>query len=126
MIDTWSPWAVLIVLGGPYLLGAVGIAYSLYLGRHLDAMMDALKNSKYIYIWGPPLRKQGWFGCVMLVAKIAAMVTMPKVSIRIGELDPVDIENFPPHVKCLLIVKSVMLISTAVWMLVSYALLSDF
>lgn len=55
-IDTWSPWIAIIVAGGPILLGAVNTAYCLYLShRHLDAMMESLKNSRFIYIWGP-----GW------------------------------------------------------------------
>lgn len=119
MIDTWPPWVAIIVVGGPLLLGVVDIAYSLYLGRHLDAMMEALKNSRYIYIWGPGLRNQGWFGCLMLVAKIAGMVMMPKASIRIGELDPVDIKNFPPHLKRLLQIKAVMLVGSGIWLLIA-------
>lgn len=122
MISNWPVWAVLIFNGGPILLGLVSFAYSLYLGRHLDAMMEALKNSRYIYIWGPSLRNQGWFGCTLLVAKIAGMVMMPRASIRIGELDPVDIENFPPHLKRLLKIESVMLVGSAVWLVITYVL----
>jgi hypothetical protein len=125
MIDTWSPWVAIIVVGGPLLLGVAGIAYSLYLGRHLDAMMEALKNSRYIYIWGPGLRNQGWLARIMLIAKIAGMVMMPKASIRIGELDPVDIKNFPPHLKRLLKIKAVMLVGSGVWLLVA-SLLVEF
>ncbi|CAI8698778.1 Cell wall polymerase [Pseudomonas sp. IT-196MI5] len=123
MISNWPVWAVLIFNGGPLLLGVAGIAYSLYLGRHLDAMMEALKNSRYIYIWGPGLQKQGWFGCLMLVAKISGMVMMPKASIRIGELDPVDFKNFPPHLKRLLKIKAVMLVGSGVWLLIASLLL---
>jgi hypothetical protein len=125
MIDTWPPWLAIIFVGGPLLLGVAGIAYSLYLGRHLDAMMEALKNSRYIYIWGPGLRNQGWLARIMLIAKIAGMVMMPKASIRIGELDPVDIKNFPPHLKRLLKIKAVMLVGSGVWLLVA-SLLVEF
>jgi hypothetical protein len=54
----------------------------------------------------------------MLVAKIAGMVMMPKVSIRSGELDPEDIQNFPPHLKRLLKIKAVMLVVSGVWLLI--------
>ncbi|KEX93190.1 hypothetical protein [Pseudomonas putida] len=118
MIDMWPTWVSITVVGGPFLLGVVGIAYSLYLGRHLDVMMGALKNSRYIAIWGPGLRTQGWFGCLMLVAKIAGMVMMPNASIRSGELDPEDIKNFPPHLKRLLKIKAVMLVVSGVWLLI--------
>ena len=51
-IDTWPPWVAIIVTGGWGLLAAAGLAFSLYLShRHLDAMKEALKNSRYIYLW---------------------------------------------------------------------------
>lgn len=119
MNSSWPVWAVLIFNGGPILLGFVSFAYALYLGRHLDAMMEALKNSRCIYIWGPGLRKQGWFGCFLLVTKITGVVMMPKTSIRLGELDPVDIENFPPYLKRLLQVDAVILVVGAIWLVVA-------
>ncbi len=51
------------------------------------------------------------------------MVTMPRVSIRIGELDPEDIKNFPPHLKRLLKIKAVMLVGIAVWGFIAYGLM---
>jgi hypothetical protein len=122
--EFWKSWLAFWLLAGPFLLGLVGIAYSLYLSRrHLDAMMEALKNSRYIYLWGPNLRNQGWIGSVLGIAKIAGMVMMPRASIRIGELDPVDLENFPPHLKRLLKIKSVMLVGSGVWMVIVFVLL---
>jgi len=125
LINNWPVWAVLVFNGGPLLLGVAGIAYSLYLRRHLDAMMKALSNSRYIYIWGPSLRKKGMFGCLLLIAKIAGMVMMPKASIRIGELDPIGVENFPAYLKRLLKVKAFMLVGSGVWLLVA-SLLVEF
>jgi hypothetical protein len=119
MNSSWPVWAVLIFNGGPILLGFVSFAYALYLGRHLDAMMEALKNSRCIYIWGLGLRKQGWFGCFLLVTKITGVVMMPKTSIRLGELDPVDIENFPPYLKRLLQVDAVILVGGAIWLVIA-------
>lgn len=59
-IDTWPPWIAIIVTGGPILLAAAGITFSLYLSRrHLDSMKDALKNSRFIYIWGTSLGRRG-------------------------------------------------------------------
>jgi hypothetical protein len=118
MISNWPTWAVLIFNGGPILLGFVSLAYALYLGRYLDAMMDALKNSRYIYIWGLGLRSQGWIGRVMLLAKITGMVMMPRASIRLGELDPVDIKSFPPYLKRLLKIDALMMFGSFVWLLV--------
>ncbi|MEB2519510.1 hypothetical protein SOP85_29415 [Pseudomonas sp. YuFO20] len=119
MMSSWPAWAVLIVNGGPILLGFMSFAYALYLRRHLDAMMEALKNSRCINIWGPGLRNQGWFGGFLLVTKITGVVIMPKASIRIGELDPVDIENFPPYLKRLLQIDAVILVGGAVWLVIA-------
>ena len=120
----WKSWLAIWIVAGPFLLGVVGIAYSLYLShRHMDAIKEALKNSRYIYIWGPSLGKRGWIWSILDIAKIAGMIMMPKASIRLGELDPGDLENFPPHLKRLLKIKSVMLIGSAVWMLAVAVLL---
>ncbi|WP_433740374.1 hypothetical protein [Pseudomonas putida] len=73
-------------------------------------MLEALKNSRYTFIWG------GW------IAK-AGMVMMPRASIRIGELDLEDIKNFPPHLKHLLKIKAVMLVGIAVWGFIAYGLM---
>jgi hypothetical protein len=48
---------------------------------------------------------------------------MPRASIRIGELDPVDIESFPPHLRRLLKIETVMLVGCAVWMVIVFVLL---
>jgi hypothetical protein len=123
-IDTWSPWIAIIVTGGPILLGIVSIAYTLYLSRrHLDAMKEALKNSRYIYLWGPSLGTRGLIWSLLEMAKIAQMITMPRSSLHIGELDPVDLENFPPHLKRLLKIKLVILVGCGVWMLIAFVLL---
>ncbi len=122
-IDYWPPWVAIIVAGGPILLGGASIAFCLYLSRrHLDTMMEALKNSRYMYTWGPGWRGQGWFGGYVLISKIAGMVVWPRAYIRYGQVASVDIENFPPHLKCLLIIYVVMVIITLVWMVIAYFL----
>jgi len=112
----WMSWLAFWLLAGPILLAIASTAYSLYRRwRYLDAMLEALKNSRYVQPGGQVCGSQGWFGGLLLIAKIAGMVTMPRVSIRIGELDPEDNKNFPPHLKRLLKIKAVMLVGIAVW-----------
>ena len=121
----WTTWLAFWLLAGPILLIYVHIVFSLYLSRrHLDAMMQALKNSRYIYIWGPGLRNQGWFGGYVLINKIAGMVVWPMAYIRIGDVDPVDIENFSPHLKRRLQTDVAMLVASAIWVLVGYVLMN--
>lgn len=118
-IDTWSPWIAIIFTGGPILLAAVSLTYSLYLSRrHMDAIKEALKNSRYIYIWGTCLGKRGVFWSLLEISKIIGMVLWPWASLRIGELDPTDLKNFPPRLKRLLVINITMMLIAFTWMIV--------
>lgn len=47
--DFWKSWLAFWFVSGPILLGVMGLAFSQYLThRHLDAIKEALKNSRYI------------------------------------------------------------------------------
>lgn len=123
-IDTWPPWIALTVTGGPILVGILNIVYGLYLGhRHLDAMMESLKNSRFIYIWGPGWRSQGWFGGFVLISTIAGMVVWPKAYIRYGKVASEDIENFPPHLKRHLVIYVAGVNITLIGIAIAYVLL---
>ncbi len=123
-IDDWPLWIAIFVSGGPILLGFIGLAFSLYLThRHLDAMKEALKNSRYIYISGDSLGKRGVLWSLLEMSKIAGMITMPKVHLRLGDLDPVDLENFPRYLKRLLISVTVTILTSFIGMIVVAILL---
>lgn len=117
-IDSWPPEIALVVIGGPILLAFVSIAFSLYLGyRHLDDMLEALKNSRHIVYWADVLRHQGVFGRFMLVAKVSGVMVFPGPGrlIRAGELHPDDVQNFPAHLKRPLIAQTVLMVIILVW-----------
>lgn len=125
-IDTWPPWIAIIVTGGPIFLAVAGFTFSFYLSRrHLESMKEALRNSRFIYIWGTSLGKRGVIWSLWEISKIAGMVTLPKASLRIGELDPVDLKKFPPHLKRLLAINMMMLIGSVFWSVVA-AMLVEF
>jgi hypothetical protein len=116
-IDTWSPWVAIIVAGGWLVPGYAGLGLSLYLThRHLDAIKEALKNSRYIYLWGDCLGKRGLIWSLLEMSQIAGMILMPKVHIRHGKLDPVDFENFPPYLKRLLTIFTTMIFTAVIWL----------
>jgi len=79
-------------------------------------MLEALKNSRYLQTWGAVLLNQGWYGAVLVIAKITQMIIWPKVSLQLGEVDPVDLEFFPKHLKHLLKIKAGIIISASLWM----------
>ena len=123
-IDTWSPWIVIFFIGTPGLLAVAGLAFSLYLThRHLDAIKEELKNSRYIYIWGPSLGKRGVIWSLLEMAKITQMIIMPRSSLIIGELDPGDLEKFPPYLRRLLIIDMTIMITSVAWMAVAALLI---
>jgi len=122
-IDTWSPWVAIFVLAAPFLLAYVGAEYSLYLSHcHLGAIKEALKNSRYIYIWGPSLGNRGLIWSLFEISKISGMIIWPRSAIMIGELDPVDLKNFPPHLKRHLIANLTIMSISLTWGIVSVAL----
>jgi len=109
-IDHWNPWVAIFAIGGPFLLAIVSLTYSVYLSRcHLEAIKDALKNSRYIYLWGPSLGRRGLIWSHYEMSKISGMVAWPKTYIRMGDLNPVDVENFPPHLKRRLLINLTMM-----------------
>lgn len=67
--------------------------------RHLNDMLQALQNGRYVHICGAAWRRQGMFGACVLVNKISGMVTWPRAYIQLGDVGPVDIDNFPAHLK---------------------------
>ncbi len=122
--EFWRSWLLFWLLAGPLLLAAVNFAYSLYLSRrHLGAIKEALKNSRYIYLWGPSLGKRGLIWSLLEIAKITQIIIYPRSSLHIGELDPDDLEQFPPRLRRLLKIKSIMLIVNGVWVVSVFVLL---
>ena len=103
------------------ILGIVNIAYTYYLRQfHLDSMLKALENSRYVYRWGGNFKKQGMIGTGLVIAKIAQIVVWPKSSIKVGELNATDLHNFPVHLKRLLKIKLAILICGAIWIVATY------
>lgn len=122
--DFWSSWLAIWFLAGPFLLAVAHLTFSPYLShRHMDALKEALKNSRYIYLWGPSLGKRGWIWSILDMAKITGMIMMPQTHIRIGDLDSADHKNFTPYLKRLLKLDFVMIIATGVWLVVVFVLL---
>lgn len=115
-IDTWPLWIAIIVAAAPFPLSLICLMFTTYLIRyHLGDMMAALKNSRFIYLWGPSWRSRGGLWTMMLVSKIAGMVIFPKAYIRIGDADSVDIKYFPPYLKRLLIIDTTLMTITLAW-----------
>jgi hypothetical protein len=121
--EFWKSWLAFWLLAGPILLSYVSFAFSLYLSRrHLDSMLAALKGSRHIVISAAGLLQRGWFGRLMLVAKITFMVMWPGPGLRAGDLDPEDIRSFPVHLKHLLKTKAILTCVIVIWGALAFAL----
>lgn len=117
--ESWNAWLEIWLLASPFLFGLTGLALSLYLTHcHMDAIKEALKNSRYIYLWGDSLGNRGLIWSLLEMSQIAGMILMPKVHIRHGNLDPVDFENFPPYLKRRLTIVTTMIFTALIWMAV--------
>jgi hypothetical protein len=115
-INTWSPWIAITFAGGPILLSYVIFFYSLYLSRrHLNSLLAALKSSRHIAVTAAGLTQVGWFGKVLLVARITFMVMWPGPGLHSGDLDPDDIRNFPQDLKRLLKAKVILTCVSLIW-----------
>lgn len=81
-------------------------------------MLEALKGSRHIVLTGSGLLQVGWFGKILLVAKITFMVMWPGPGLRAGDLDFDDIKNFPKDLKRLLKVKAILTCIIMVWIVI--------
>lgn len=118
-IDAWNPWVAIIFFGGWGLLAYVGTAHSLYLSRcHMDAIKEALKNSRFIYLWGPSLGKRGVIWSLFEVSKITGMVLWSRAYIQMGDVNPADLERFPRYLKRHLLVNTTLMLTALVWLMV--------
>ncbi len=123
-IDNWNPWTAIIFIGAPGLLAIAGIAHSFYLShRRLEEIKEALKNSRYIYLWGPSLGKRGLIWSLFEISKIAGMVVWPRAAIIIGEINHADLYQFPPNLKRHLAINLTMMATAFIWMVIVAILL---
>jgi hypothetical protein len=56
------------------------------------------------------------------IAKIGGMVVWPRAYIRLGDVNPADLENFPPYLKRLLIIDMTIMIISCTWIVVAVVL----
>ena len=119
----WKTWWAFGFLVGPFVLAIFSSMLSTYISiRHLNEILNVLKNSRYVVIHGAGLRHQGWLGRHMLIAQICGVVLMPWALLRKGELNPDDLRRFPLHLKRLLKIKTALLGISVTWALLVYVL----
>jgi hypothetical protein len=104
----------------PFLLIVASILLSFHIANHLDQILSALKNCRYITARSG-LRHQGWFGRLALVAIIGGMVHWSGPGLRAGEMDATDLENFPEHLGRLLKIKHLITWVIGIWLLIVWA-----
>lgn len=117
----WDSWFAFVFVAGPFPMIIIGLAFNLYLGyRYMDVMLDALKNSRHIVVHGAALRNLGWFGRLLLVNRIAGVMSWSKNLVRAGEVSADDVRNFPAHLRLLIKIHVGLLIFALIWLAVVY------
>lgn len=122
--DFWTSWLAFVFVAGPFPIIIIGFAFNLYLGnRYLDDMLEALKNSRHIVIHGTALRNRGWFERLLLVGKIAGVMSWSKNLVRAGEVSADDVRDFPTHLRLLIKVHVGLLLFALIWLAIVYVAL---
>lgn len=122
--DFWKSWWAFAFVVGPFPVGLLSLVVCFYISnRHLDAMLDALKNSRHILLHGAALRHQGWFGRVLLATKISGVVLFSGPLVKVGEMDADEVRNFPAHLRRLLQIHVSLLFSAIAWGAIVYVAL---
>lgn len=88
-------------------------------------MMDSLKSSRFISLWGEGLQRQGWLGRIVVLTQVASIVLMSRIHIRYGEVNEADIKNFPRSLKRLLKIYAGMLVVALLWGAIAFVMLDS-
>lgn len=124
-IHSWPAWWVIAFASGPMLMTCLHFLYSVHTyHRHLPAILDALRSSRYVYTKGRALRNQRWLGAYGAMAKLSGMVLIPKPLIRVADLDSGDIESFPPYLKRVLLIDATLRFACLAWFVLVYVLIN--
>lgn len=120
----WKSWLAFVFVAGPFPMIIIDLAFNLYLGhRYIDSLLDALKNSPHIVVHGAALRNLGWFGRLLLVNRIAGVMSWSKNMVKAGEVSADDLRNFPAHLRLLIQVHVGLLTFAMIWLAVVYVAL---
>jgi hypothetical protein len=118
-----NSWLIIFIMGGPIFTSFICIFNTLYLCRHLPAILKALENCRQVNLQLRFFQYLGVFGKTCLVHQIGGMIIWPKLAIRGGFLDAKDVANFPPHLLRLLKINMALLVFSIVWFIVGYIIL---
>jgi hypothetical protein len=111
----WKSWWAVLFISGPIFTGFLFIINSLYLNRHLPAILKALENSRQVIFYSGIFKNMGVFGRIVLVNLIGSMLAWPKLEMRVGFLDVKDVDNFPPRLLRLMKISLAIWATTMVW-----------
>lgn len=119
----WKTWWAVIFSGGPILMAIIAIIHTLYITRHLTALLKAMENSKVIAMFGGASEPKDIAGRFLLVGQIAVFAVWPKIAMKGGFVSKKDIDNFPPTLLNILKMNMTLLIITLIWTAIFYTTL---
>lgn len=122
--ETWPLDLQIVFLIAPFVIGLSGLAVQAYVThRYYDQIIAAFPNSlgvkNYQRLWAG----FAFVSRFMQVGSTGGFLLWPKIHIRQGTLDPVEVRNFPPDIKRLMSVSLCLLSVGFAWLLIAVALL---
>ncbi|WP_162988047.1 hypothetical protein [Stutzerimonas urumqiensis] len=122
--ETWPLDLQIVFLIAPFVIGLSGLAVQAYVThRYYDQIIAAFPNSlgvkNYQRLWAG----FDFVSRFMQVGSTGGFLLWPKIHIRQGTLDPVEVRNFPPDIKRLMSVSLCLLSVGFAWLLIAVALL---
>lgn len=126
MIDIagWQPLAKVILLLSPFVIGMPGLILSavMTLTKDYGIACSAITSNPYFEgikrAWGAGSFK---WRCLTLCT-VSGLVAFPWLVLRMGQLDPKELDAFPPRLKRRLQVSAWLTMTGLIWMFVVCAL----
>ncbi len=123
-IDTWHPGLAFAFMLTPLVIGLSGvavIAYTTY--RFYDEVSSAFPNSRAVKnthrMWAGSNFISRW----LQVSSTGSFVLFPNGHIKRGDLDPLEVQAFPPCIKRLITVGHSLMLVGSVWLILAVGLL---
>ncbi|MNF76057.1 hypothetical protein D3C85_745570 [compost metagenome] len=124
MTEFWSSWWAFAFILAPFITSLSGLAIVAYTAHYdLEKMKAVFPSSLYI---ANTIRRSAGFSFtsrVMQVCTIAGAVIWPTSLIRLGELDPDELRNFPACLKRRLTISVALIFTGMAWLFLAVGLI---
>lgn len=99
--DNWSPLLQIGFLIAPFVLGLAGITINvkIALSSDFDVALSAITSHPYLEQMKPVWGGRNLRHRCLLMSTVSALVTFPRLHLRLGWLNEAELDNFPPKLR---------------------------